>query len=118
MGKAEELLQALSSLDKACEAAAAFWTVQADTFEAQGSKMRSGQAAMIKSKSQILRGKAIENNVEFWSKAKSDVEQYVTVISKFNNSINVRAATQPSPTRAIHFSEIGLTLSLPASIVS
>lgn len=90
--------------------------MEADKFESQGAKMGTSQAVLVKSSSQKLRSRAVENNIHYWSKAKSDVEHYATVISRFNQSINIRVQGGQQATKPVCFKEIGLTLSLPASI--
>ena len=109
-------MEVLGKLEETCEAVAAFWTMEADRFASQGAKMKTGQATMLKSKSKTMRSKAIENNIQFWTKAKDEMDRYVTAMSVINNSFNFQTEAKPPRAQSFGFKELEFSLSLPASI--
>ena len=96
---ADKLLDEFDKLDGICEAVAAFWTIEANRFDSQGAKLKTGQATQLKSQSKTLREKAIENNVQFWTKARDDVKHYAAAMSAINDSFNFQTEVKPLTTR-------------------
>ena len=111
-GKAAELVQVLSRLESTCEAIAAFWTVEAENFESQGSKMAKNQKLMIASLKDVIVG----DNIKFWTKAKEEMDRYVIAMSEVNNCFNFVTEAKRPKTQPIELPGLGISLRVPKSV--
>jgi len=106
----------LGKLEETCDLIAAFWTMEADKFDSQAGKMGTTQAKQITLKAKVMRDKVVKNNLEFWTKAKEDMDRYATAMSVINNSFNFETRARPSVGQSFTFKELEFTLRLPAHI--
>ena len=111
-GKAAELVQVLSRLESTCEAIAAFWTVEAENFESQGSKMAKNQTKMVESLKEIVVG----DNIAFWTKAKDEMDRYVIAMSAVNNCFNFVTEAKPPKAQSVELTGLGITLKVPKGV--
>lgn len=106
--KAAELLEVLTNLETICEAIAAFWSIQADDFDAQGSKMRTSPAPMVK----MMKSKYVKD----WTKAKDELDRYATAMSVIGSRFNFVTKAKPPPAQSFGLPNLDLILHLPASV--
>lgn len=110
--KAGTLVKVLGKLEETCEAIAAFWTMEADKFDSQGAKMKTNQVKMLKH----MKGAVVKNNIAFWTKAKDEMDRYVTAMSVVNNCFNFVTDAKPPAAKSINFANLELDLHIPATI--
>lgn len=113
-GKAATLVKVLGKLEETCEAVAAFWTMEADKFDSQGAKMKTGQAKMVMMKG--MKGSVVKNNIAFWKTAKDEMDRYVTAMSVINNCFNFVTEAKPPAAKSIKFANLEMELHVPAAI--
>ena len=111
--KAANLVRVLGKLEETCEAITAFWVMEADKFDSQGAKMKTGQAAMIKAG---MKSKVYKDNISVWTKAKDELDRYATAMSVVNNSFNFVTNAKPPTGQSIKFANLDLELHLPAAV--
>ena len=114
--KAVTLLEVLGKLEETCDLIASFWTMEADKFDAQAGKMGTAQAKQIVMKSKVMRDKVVKDNLQFWTKAKEEMDRYAIAMSVINNSFNFQTEAKPSVGQSFKFKELEFTLRLPAHI--
>ena len=105
-------MQVLSKLETTCEAVATFWTVEAENFASQCSKMAINQTEMIGSLPEVVVG----DNIAFWTKAKDDMDRYVIAMSQVNNCFNFVTEAKRPPTQSVELTGLGISLRVPRSI--
>ena len=110
--KAAKLVNVLGKLEETCEAIAAFWTMEADKFDAQGAKMKTNHAVMIKG----MKGKVCKDNIAYWNKTKDELDRYATAMSVINNCFNFVTDAKPPTAQSIKFANLDLDLHLPPAI--
>ena len=110
--KAGTLVTVLGKLKETCEAIAAFWTEEADKFDSQGARMKTTHAKMLK----YMKGAVVKNNIAFWTKAKDEMDRYVTAMSVVNNCFNFVTDAKPPAAKSINFANLELDLHIPATI--
>ena len=111
-GKAGDLVNALKNLESISEAIATFWTIEADNFAAQGAKMKTSQAVMVKSMKELV----VKDNIAFWTKAKVELDRYAVAMTSINNSFNFNTEAKPSSAQDFHLAKLDLTLHLPPTV--
>lgn len=88
------------------------WTVEADTFNSQGAKMKTNHVAMFKG----MKGVVVKNNIAFWKKAKDKMDYYITAMSVINNCFNFTTDAKPPAAQTIKFASLKLEFHIPADI--
>lgn len=111
--KASELVEVLTNLETISEAIAAFWTDEANKFDAQGAKMGTTHAVMVK---KTLKGRVVKDNIAMWTKAKDELDRYATAMSVINNRFNFVTKAKPPTAQSFGLPNLDLILHIPSSI--
>ena len=110
--KAGQLIVILGKMEETCEAIAAFWTEEAENYAAQGAKMATNQATMVKQ----MKGVVVKNNVKFWKEAKERMDRYASAMNVINNSFNFVTDARPAEAQVFVLESLELTLHIPSTI--
>ena len=110
--KAGQLIVILGKMEETCEAIAAFWTEEAENYAAQGAKMATNQATMVKQ----MKGVVVKNNVKFWKEAKERMDRYASAMNVINNSFNFVTDARPAEAQVFGLESLKLTLHIPSTI--
>lgn len=104
--KAGTLVEVLKNLEQICELVAAFWNTEAERFDSQGAKMRTVPVSVLKGM----------KNIDLWTKAKDEMDRYVTAMGVINNCFNFTTDARPQDVQSIRFPTLELEFSIPAGI--
>lgn len=107
--RAATLIAVLVKLEEACEAVAAFWTIEADNYDSQGAKMLTNQTRMPS-------GPVAKNNLTFWKEAKQRMDRYAIAMGVINNSFNFGTDEKPFPRQVFDLPSLQFTLHVPSYI--
>ena len=82
------------------------WTIEADDFDDQVSKI--GQSVATK--------RQAKDRIESWTKAKQALDRYASAVSMINNRFNFATEARPSSVQQFHFTTLDLVLKVPTSV--
>lgn len=110
--KAKDLVGYLKNLEKVSELVAAFWSSKADDFESKAGEMSENQVHTI----DVMKEAVSQDGIEFWTKAKDEMDRYASAMSVINNSFNFLTEAKPDKEKPFHMSHLNLTLSVPSFV--
>ena len=110
--KAEEIFNVLEKMESTCNCIAAFWTLQAENFSTQGTKIALNQKLLVQAAKELV----MRDNIEFWKKAKDHMKDYATTMVAITNSFNFSATAIPLETQKCSLVNLQLTLNVPSSV--
>ena len=74
--------------------------------------MKKNQALMIAA----LKDKIVKDNIDFWTKAKEEMDRYVVAMSAVNNCYNFVTEAKPSEVQKVEYKQLDIILRVPTSV--
>ena len=107
-----DLIRFLHKVEEACEIIVSFWTIESDKFLNLNETMKTNHAKTM----EFLTSAMVEENIEFWTKAKEDLDLYANAMNVIAKCCKFTTSATPPKGEPFRCVNLDFELSIPSDM--